>query len=132
MSENTSYGFVMDLKKDTSNASARLATIIEGGHADYTNLANTTKNKDYFSSRTKITSPPRIAKHIQIKRYCIDENKKYLFCICISADENVFSQIEGVNTISHQDVFINYLAVLTCLRRLDFIFFLPLKLESSY
>lgn len=77
--------------------------------------------------RMKIDKVPDGTKRIQVIGYLLDQKGKtrYLFCTCIDDVGSILCRREGSATISYKGVYIEYTAILTSLRKLDYIFYAP-------
>ena len=128
--KKANYGMFIQLKAAAKKAEAvtRLQTIIDGKDQQFRhNFAN-----DLSQSTTKrLSTPPSTGKRVQIKGYLDDGEVKYFLCTCINRGGNKLSQVEGTNTVSYEDVFIQAAAIMASIAQFDFIFFAPLAMSGD-
>ena len=84
--------------------------------------------------RNTLESIPKGTQRLQIKGYLIhkDEQRRYLFCTCIDENGCILARREGTASVVYEDVYISYSSIITSLKQLDYIFYLPGIVPSDF
>ena len=117
-----SYGMCYTVRTKKRDIAKKLQNIVEGKELTYKDLSGV----DMYSNKKVIDSPPHATKRFQFKGYKVEKDEKFVLCTCIARDGKILSRKEGLETVTYEEVFIEYLSLIASVGQCDSVFFAPL------
>lgn len=117
-----SFGMCFAVKTKQKDIVRKLRNIVEGKEMLYNDLSEV----EMYCNKTTLDSPPAAAKRYQFKGYKVEKDDKFVLCTCIAKDGKILSRREGLETVTYEEVFIEYLSLVAAVGQCDSVFFAPL------